>query len=468
MRNKQTYAVLFILTALSGILSVAFSSQIGSITIYNGGSISTNNVTAKSGSPNDIQAAVDAVHAAGGGTVYIPAGHFTFNPPINGVGVTIPATVGRINIIGAGAGITILQETQNANSGTTVSWMFSCSGRFNNGATQGGPIRISGISFVGFVINESATFDSAIYIAHVTDFRIDHCSFQDFTNTAIETSDASGNTHSLITRGVIDHCSIDNPYRDRFEPHGTGNAGNPDSLWALWGYGIIVIGDGVTWDTNIADYLGNYYPTVSIPTWGGARNATQAEPQPVYIENCNFSRTRHAISANGGAYYISRYNYFEKAFAGQNDGHGNNGQDSAGALFGTRCIESYSNIFNFTDESYSFGNDVAVYLRGGGGVCWNNTAIFNPAYNAASILFGNDGEGYPYDDEQFYAWNNTAMYTNGTTINFNSRIQTWGGADVTVNVNYFLFAPNGTSTNGLTGPASYIPYTYPHPFTQTS
>jgi hypothetical protein len=35
--------------------------------------------------------------------------------------------------------------------------------------------------------------------------------------------------------------------------------------------------------------------------------------------------------------------------------------------------------------------------------------------------------------------------------------------NVTENVNYFFFAPNGTSINGLTGPSSYTPYPTPAP-----
>lgn len=71
-------------------LSPTFSSLMNSVVVNNVGIISLLSITAKSGSPLDIQTAVNAMGAAGGGTVYIPAGNFTFNPPFNGKGVTIP------------------------------------------------------------------------------------------------------------------------------------------------------------------------------------------------------------------------------------------------------------------------------------------------------------------------------------------------------------------------------------------
>jgi hypothetical protein len=94
------------------------------VTISLGETDSGYSLTASSGLPSDIQTAVNAVVAAGGGTVFIPSGTFTFNPPTNGVGVTIPYTNVALNIIGAGIGNTILQETTTTTTGASSSHMF--------------------------------------------------------------------------------------------------------------------------------------------------------------------------------------------------------------------------------------------------------------------------------------------------------------------------------------------------------
>jgi len=426
LRGPKFCALLLFSVMIVGLfaLSPTFSSLMNTVVIENTGKISLFSITAKSGSPVDIQTAVNAVAAVGGGTVYVPAGNFTFNPPVNGVGVTIPPSV---SVIGAGVNITILQETVNSGSST----MFASGGQINGGPTQGIPIRISGISFIGFVENESVTTNNALSVWCQKDFRIDHCSFQDFVNQAIFCSANTGGTYPLINRGVIDHCNFDNPYKDRFQPKNSSAPGD----WAVWGYGIIVVGDYSTWNP-LSYYSGQYNNLI------------------IYIENCNFSRCRHAIASNGNGYYVSRYNYFQEcAPYGQNDVHGN-----AGNGVGGRGLESYSNVFNFTDESYSYGQDAAIEPRGGGGVVWNNTVILNTSYGTPTVQFSNDGEAWPYDVEQFYVWNNTAVYSNGTSISFNSKISNSPG--YVEGTNYFLRAPDQT-LDGFT----YTPYTYPHPLT---
>ncbi|MCJ7635124.1 hypothetical protein MUP77_22375, partial [Candidatus Bathyarchaeota archaeon] len=354
---------------------------------------------------------------------------FTFNPTVSGA-VNITFTKAPINIIGGGIGVTILQETINPEDSSMFSRVWS---RQNY---NGSAVRISGISFVGFVVNETVTHNNAIVLRSTQDFRIDNCAFQDFADSAIYTDDNTGDTYKLVNRGVIEHCSFDNPYKDAWAPHNTSS-----STWAVWGYGIIIVGDYYHWATNIPDLLGEYYPTITVDGL--------LQPQPIYIENCNFSRTRHAIASNGGGYYVSRYNYFEKCSPyGQNDVHG-------GTPWGGRGLESYSNIFNFTDESYTFGQDCAVTPRGGGGLIWNNTVILNPSYLTSTVVLGKDGTNNVGD---LYIWNNIAQWINGTTVDFNSKISNSPG--YVENTNYFLRAPNQI-LDGFT----YTPYTYPHPLT---
>lgn len=421
-------------------LSLTFSSLMNAIVINNTGEISLFSITAKSGSPADIQAAINAIVSVGGGTVYVPAGTYTFNPTAMGT-VNITFTNVPINIIGAGIGVTFLQETINPGGSSMFKRVWG--GQNYNGSA----VRISGISFVGFVVNETATSNNAIVISCTQDFRIDHCSFQDFAGCAISTNDNTGGTYKLVDRGVIDHCSFDNPYKAVLQPHNTSGA-----WYSVWGYGIILVGDYYHWAPNMSSLLGQYYPTISVDG--------SLLPQPIYIENCNFSRCRHAISSNGAAYYVSRYNYFEKASPyGQNDVHG---YVSGSIPWGGRGMESYSNIFNLSDDSYSTGQSEAIEPRGGGGVCWNNTVILNPG--TLTIGWGNDGEVAPYDVQQFYIWNNTAMRPNETLVDFNSQFGTAPGStsNYIINVNYFLRAPNQT-LDGFT----YAPYTYPHPLTLT-
>jgi hypothetical protein len=419
LENTKFWGTLLVLVIIAGIfsLSPAISSLMNDVVIRSTGKISTTEVTARSGSPEDIQAALNAVVAAGGGTVYVPEGDWVFNPPkvMWGCGVEI---IGGVNVIGAGIGKTILRTTVDLTGVTT--YMFGIDG------TNGKPSRISGISFIGKVPGEETgdEIDNVgITIDNAKDFRVDHCSFTDYSGMAIFV----GNS-----QGIIDHCSFDNPYKDSWQPH---NQSAP--YWSVWGYGIVIVGDYGTWDP-LPSYLGQY------------RTLT------VYIENCNFSRCRHAISSNSNAFYVSRYNYFERSAAyGQNDVHGN-----AGNGMGGRGLEAYGNVYNLTDESYSLGQDSAILLRGGGGVAWNNTVILNLSYGTPTVQFSNDGEVYPYDVRQLFIWSNTAMWTNGTLIDFNSRITVVEAVNVTENVNYFLRAPSQT----LDGFA-YTPYPYPHPLT---
>jgi hypothetical protein len=255
---------------------------------------------------------------------------------------------------------------------------------------------------------------------------------------AIYTDGGTGGTYKLINRGIIDHCSFDNPYRDALLPHNASGA-----YYALGGYGIIVVSDSMTWTPNISSCLGQYYPTTTV-------NGLP-EPQPIYIEDCNFTRYRHAVSATGEGYYVVRNCHFEKPFYASCDLHPT-----------SRGYELYNNTFDLTDQSYSGGQSSVCQLAGGGGILWNNTAILpSSMYLRTFRLLNPNALAPPYDVEQFYVWNNTAKFSDGTLIDFNSRGT--NEANYTENVNYFLRAPNQT-LDGFT----YTPYTYPHPLRGTT
>lgn len=456
-RKLAIIAVLIGLLAVSGV----YSALTVSVTIPSSGIIASDNVTALSGSPSDIQAAVNAVAAAGGGTVHIPAGNFAFNPPMNGIGVTIPYTNVPIAIIGAGIRQTILTETQFSGFSTMFdrSW-----GGQSYGAAS---VRISGISFVGFVYATSLPSgitddwntqgNKGISLSCTEDFRIDHCSFQNFASMAIGTNDNTGGSAQLIDRGVIDHCSFDNPYKALCQPYNATGAYS-----SIGGYGIIVCGDYYSWDLNIQDYLGHYYQfTVLNSTNAGNPsfpNYGEVVPQPIYIENNNFSRCRHCVSSTGGGYYVVRYNHFDTPAPYRCvDIHGNpGGADQVGG----RGLEAYGNIFNLTNLAYSNGDCAAFGLRGGSGVIWNNTIIVpnGGGHDNLGMEFGNDTDRSFCQVNHLYWWNNTVERQDGTQISPSTYIT---GVPYVVNVNYFLRAPDMTD-DGFT----YTPFMYPLPLTR--
>jgi len=409
MRNVKFYAIVLVLIVFIGFLSFSptFSSLINEVVIRNTGQITTK-ITAKSGSPEDIQAAVDLAASLGGGTVYVPEGTFDFyiNPNKIGPdgwspsGVIIP---GGVNVVGMGSNKTILRMVNEVHK----SVMF-----FVDGRETGKPTRISGIKFDGLVTNEDYE-SSGIIVMATKDFRIDHCDFEDFSDCAIGTL-ISWAGFNFPHRGVIDHCNFDNPYHDIL----------PDTSW---GYGVIVLGGNGIWEPDINKLLGHYDDINNV----------------VYIEDCNFTRNRHAISSNNEGYYVVRYCTFKEPRPKQFpwvDVHGNPGG---------RGLESYNNTFIGID--YGDGRYLCCghSMRGGGGVIFNNTFI-DCEYG---VGMNHDGQAEYKRVYNLYIWDNQMKKQNaptaGTLIN--------NQAGYVENVNYFLYAKPG-----------YTPYPYPHPLTQST
>lgn len=366
-------------------------------------------VTAASGSPTDIQAAVDLV-AASGGTVMVPSGDFlfdTFTGSYEGhtVGVWVP---GGVNIMGAGKAYTLLRQTQVH----FKSFMFYIDG------INGKPVRISGITFKGFVqydplISDESVVDcSGVHLLRTIDFRVDHCHFEDFCSSGVSVTNRVAPIG--VSRGVIDHCTFDNPYKEIYEPINSANC--------KWGYGVQVNGDRVTWDSH-EPLLG------ATLDWNSCNNV-------VFIEDCTFSRCRHSIASNDGAWYVSRHNTIEKPRPrqyGSFDVHGNPGG---------RGLESYLNTFTGERRAYWDATpgvlcSVAHLIRGGDGVIWGNTG----------------------SEELYFAW--LQMELADTAIN---DLWIW---DNTVNVECNVITVSGPYVEGVEYHASerpgYIPYVYPHP-----
>jgi hypothetical protein len=390
-------------------------------------------ITAASGTAADIQAAVDQADAAGGGTVFIPAGNFTFivsqskaclnNRPC---GVQIP---GDVNLIGAGNNQTILYcpTTGWDSTADRQERMIVGDGRNNK------PIRISGILFQGSVVMEPGSVEhslTAIEMLGVKDFRIDHSTFIDFSGSAIGTTNnyvlnPSGN------RGVIDHCVIDNPYKDDFYDR-TGN-------FPYWAYGIVVGGGypSIPWDPDWTHFFGKYRHDIT------------------YIEDCSISRCRHAVA--GGSlsygYYVLRGSVLTDMIVA---GYGSY-QDVHGGGQGAEC---YNNtVINTPYDHRSISNPnywgkyagIGFYSRGGFALYYNNT-IMN-IQNGAGITLANDQSMWDFAKlNGVWVWNNNF-------VNVDTQVSTAPNAyPIREGIEYFLRAPN-QAQDGFT----YTPYPYPHP-----
>ncbi len=437
-----------LIALLAGILLTpsAYSVLTSSITVPSSGYIMTGNeIVAQSGSVTDIQAAVDVVAMAGGGTVHIPAGNFTFNlfasaNPRDGggqlTGVKVP---GGVNVIGAGNNQTILYTPTNCwRSGGNAVYgdrLFYLDG------SNGRPIRISGIVFQGSV-NYSSTLittygsnpDSAdggaiigIYEYGVTDFRIDHCTFLDFSNAAVAFNSKFA-TPREGNCGLIDHCIIDNPYKNIYW--------NITGYYPLWGYGFIVNGAG--WNDGIwrdkSEIFGKYGPEI------------------VYIEDNSFARCRHDIAAAGqgsDAYYVARYNNFtdnvREHYCSFIDAHP-----------GARGFEAYNNNFinvplDYRSLGSSWGsiNNRASTPYSGSGLFYNNR-IEKCSVGVLFTSISTDKEKV----DGWWVWGNTLVNTN-TLVSIGS-----SNYPIRENIEYFLRSPN-QDQDGFT----YTPYQYPFPLT---
>jgi len=394
IENSKIYATLLLLLLLGLIsFSPAIALLSNTVLIKSQGTISTTQITAKSGFPEDIQAAVNTVAAAGGGTVYVPEGKWTFNPS-SWPGVTIP---NGVNVIGAGIGKSVLYlpnypQGGLANKPFPNRPFFYCTG---NSETDK-KVRISGITFQGHIEDEEEVL-CGVEVFGIDNFRIDHCEFIDFDQTSI---------FPRSCRGVIDHCTIDNPYKDKI-------AGADQA------YGIIVLGDYTVW-YSLDQLLGKY----TLNT--------------VYIEDCSFSRCRHSIASNDAGWYVVRHCVFTeprpKNF-GIIDVHGTD--------YGGRGLEAYDNLI-IGAEGYEASE--AFWIRGGSGVIFNNT-MKNIRYG---IGLYKEAANPQYWVKDLYIWGNSM--DGGTLIN--------NADDYRENVDYFLRTPNQQQDSFV-----YTPYPYPHPLT---
>lgn len=445
-KMNRLHQIIFIAIIVLIIISayIVHARLTSTVIVRNIGQLSTTKVWAKSGYWRDIQAAVDAAAAAGGGTVYIPEGVWNFvnvNESWTKARVIVPSGV---NIFGAPTERYANSSVKEWKTVLVMPWEVPTTGPddmpawfrivFNETYPER-TTRISDLKLVGY--RYFNTNSKTMYIgiqfytgyasyptAGLINFRIDHCCFQDLAGSGIwGISEAEYNRRSFC--GVIDHNVFVNTY---------GNPGlmNYDARTLGYGVGLRRWASDV-WDYDVSNIHGKY------------TNYT------VFIEDNYFSKWRHSVCSNDGFHVVFRHNIVERDYAiGSVDGHGSYADDSHPYAVGTRAYEVYDNIFRDPDTTWT-KVPWALNIRGGSWIVFNNTLI---GYNALCDLNNDWGNYAPYCPQchinQTYIWNNSLGGAN--IIKYNS--------DNTQDVHYFLRAPNLQIDRWV-----YTPYPYPHPLT---
>jgi len=338
-------------------------------------------VTAASPAVADIQAAIRRL--PNGGVVRVPAGE------AEAIGsVRLPG-----GVILAGAG----WEKTKLFRGPASNMMKGESVIEANGA-NGKPVMIAGLNLVGFLDPASAGWDNGISVRDARDFRVDHCRLQRFG--------ASGISVNGLCRGVVDHCLFVDNFKKTIN-----NVG----------YGVVVMGTKV-WRDDL------------VP--GSADS--------VFIEDCEFVGSRHAVASNAGARYVFRHNHV----------HGNDNSQAVdchgpgyGSAHGTQWVEVYENLI----EKPVGGSD-AVVLRGGGGVVFRNT--LRDYRNGIVLTLDFDrsvdwSRPYPIPEQvqNMWVWDNTL---DGKPVA--PSVPQRSAGHIRLDRDYFTKPQGG-----------YKPYAYPHP-----
>jgi len=446
LRSAKFYAIFLVSVILVGILSLSpeIASLVNSAVIKSTGRIvwEQTYVGAKSGSAEDIQAAVDEVAAMGGGNVYIPEGTFNFID-VGAPWETVYVPPG-VNIIGAGMvdENLVFDETDQTDNWKTVlklpyeyptgvgdeSDQYEFFELRNPNESSIGN-RLSGFAIVGYrdeLLAQGAdpmaypfpTF-KAIKIFGVIDFRIDHVLIRNAGGGAVEVKNDYTGTVDYYGQGVIDHCKFINTA-------GWGCAGDHPRTFGdrTVGYGVGFRlswnADFSAWEYDISKVLGTYSKTV-------------------FIEDCYFQRWRHCYCGNSGAHIVFRYNTINLDCAyGSIDSH----EDYN--IIATRAVEVYNNSIVNPNP---YDPRAAINMRGGGGVFFNNTVTDYKFFIEMPVRWSNY-ECRPHD---IWMWDNTIDVWSTVYAIDSSYIE---------NVDWFLRTPS-LAQDGF----DYTPYPYPHPLT---
>lgn len=298
--------------------------------------MSASTIRAKGGTRVQVQEAISM--AKTGDTVYIPAGTYSFDG-----GISFKA---GISIIGAGQDKTVLKK-----SGNTGPYTFTIDG------SNGQKSRISGMTIIGM----NPTMSPGIKVVKgCKDFRIDHITFKQCYDRAIEVHENS--------TGVIDH-----------------NIFMENELTS-----VVVFGDGAA-------------------TW--SREYKLGTADAVFIEDNYFEQKNpknpgmaHHVASNNGSKYVCRYNTMVDGYLNAQaiDVHGNKFYWPRGS----RSYEIYNNKITVTHRW------LGLRIRGGDGVIFNNEIKGDITYPIDLMHEGRDGDGncsYPCVDQirQLHLWGNT-------------------------------------------------------------
>ena len=440
IKNKYRILILTYILCLA-LVGLTFSALSSQITIHITGSLlSEITQTAASGSAADIQDAVDWVTTHGGiGKVIVPAG--TWNWVSQGQSWRTVEVPGGVTVSGAGVSGS---DTYGLEIPTTWSTVlvdaYDSGGRVDSEKVwfeiTGQNPRICNLKLVGYRNSHTSSSEmtQGVSLWNTQDFRIDHNSFLDLGGDAVVMW--SGNLH---TCGVIDHNMI-------YNVHGYENLAN--YLESTVSYGIQLHRDYHAPYETKESMLGKY------------------TDHSIFIENNYFSKWRHVVSANHGAFYIFRYNVVNEDWGHMcMDIHGKRDTTSGGQGF-----EVYENRFlNLQDD----GSVRAFWQIAGGYGTWFNNYIDNSGWNTNSgmWIYTEDPNGVAdntWHVKDFYFWSHQGPYNHGwdgipsgfassrnVLADWNRQAGTLGDA------NY----PNVDPSWSIVG---YEPYQYPHPLTLTT
>lgn len=341
-------------------------------------------VTAASPAVADIQAAAEQL--PDGGVIRIPEGR------AEAVGTLV--VPGGIRLAGAGAEKTVLFRgpATGAKENAPIVRIEGANGK---------PVRITGLGLVGVLDPESASWDTGIYLRDCLDFRVDHCRLQRFGMAGVSVNGRS--------RGVVDHCLF---------------VGNYKKAIANVGYGVCVMGTG-RWRDEAA--LGS--------------------ADAVFIEDCEFIGSRHAVASNAGAHYVFRHNHVHgNDVSHAVDAHG----PGYGSAHGTQWVEVYDNVV----EKPAGGTMAAVVIRGGGGVLFNNALRDYRAGIWLTLDYDvkiDWSRPYPIPEQvrDLWCWGNTLDGRPAEPV-----VPTRSANHIKAGRDYHLAPRPG-----------YRPFTYPHPLT---
>lgn len=290
----------------------------------------------------EIQAAVLSLRNTGG-IVVLPEGELIISGTLR--------LRGGISLVGQGVDKTIIKRGDSEPENPT-------NGIIEANGSNGGSIRIQGISFIGFSY-ENDFRDAGIKLNHVEDFRITFCHFEKFGTAGILINNKSW--------GVIDRCVFKNVFKKEI-----GNLG----------YGVTIAGSDEGWDENIQP---------------GSKYAT-------FIEDCDFYGCRHAVASNKSARYVFRHNYVaDNVVSHTIDAHG----PGYGTTIGTQWAEIYNNLVE-----KSTVNREGIMIRGGSAVIYNNIVRNHSHGIVLTLDFDTrlDWTGpypLPWQVHDTWCWNNT-------------------------------------------------------------